>query len=281
MQCEKIRRYTEPRYPTFDDLRVHPELLNHIPRRWRGNRFVLTALSLVLPLIIARQATGEDDERGQPDKLRVAPLFIHGSGRGSFGCVVVNPPVFLSEDEARQVVQDEAKKAGVDFATDSLTLKSVSVPITDKFAFLDNNDKGKSGENQPPKVNILRRDIQMDGYERKRNIAYEIVTQKDFTDWENKERANFCTVSSYDFKTTAERLGNGLARTEGDTIVAVFYEPAASSPPTATWPGKDASKKDRKAFWQERKKASKELGEKQLRQQVRDFMEWLKAQGVI
>ena len=104
--------------------------------------------------------------------------------------------------------------------------------------------------------------------------------QKDFADWETKTHKAYCTVSSYDFDATARVLTNGLAHTKGKTILAVFYEPGASAP-KMDYPKKDATEDDMKAFWEAKQKAAKELGEKELREQVRDFLEWLKAQGVI
>ena len=282
MKCKKVRRYVAPQYPTREYLVEHPELLNWVPKRWRKNRLVLAVLSMVVPLLLARQATAGDKTAPKAATVRVAPLFIHGDGRGAFGCVAVNPPVFLSEDEARQVVQDEAKKAGITFEADALTLKDVTVPVTDQFGFLDEEEKGKNEKTQKNTAasKTQRRDLWLDGYAGKQKIAYEIVSQQDFADWERKDRSGWCSVSSYDFKSTAETLRNGLAQAKGDTVAAVFYEPGASAPEVASPKGK-ATEAEWKAHWQAREKAGKELGEKELRLQVRDFIEWLKAQGVI
>jgi len=54
---------------------------------------------------------------GIPASL-VAPIFRHGAGHGSFGCKAVNPPVFLSEDEARQVIIEEGETGGLSFTLD-------------------------------------------------------------------------------------------------------------------------------------------------------------------
>jgi hypothetical protein len=44
----------------------------------------------------------------------VAPIFEHGEGRGATGCVVVTFPVFLSEEEAMQVIREELAEHGID-----------------------------------------------------------------------------------------------------------------------------------------------------------------------
>ncbi|HBO43451.1 MAG TPA: hypothetical protein DD670_05880, partial [Planctomycetaceae bacterium] len=43
----------------------------------------------------------------------VAPVFEHGEGSGSTGCIVMTPPVFLSEEEAMQIIKDELAKHGI------------------------------------------------------------------------------------------------------------------------------------------------------------------------
>jgi hypothetical protein len=58
----------------------------------------------------------------------VSPVFIHGRGRGSYGCVSVAPPSFLSEDEAFEVIQREAQKYGLVFSRDTAALEDVFVP---------------------------------------------------------------------------------------------------------------------------------------------------------
>lgn len=281
MRIHSVKRYPTPSYPTQHVLKEHPELLAMIPDRWRQNKLVLGMLSMVIPLILSRSAAAGDASKSDKEPMtRVAPIFVHGEGRGSFGCVVVNPPVFLSEDEARQVVIDEAGKAGIKFTPDGLTLKDVPLPVTDQFGFLDERETS-SGKRKPPKPAKKKTgDLVLDGYDLKHKVAYEVVSQADFSAWEDKAAGRVCTVSSYDFKTTASTLTNGLAKTKGDTIVAVFYEPGASVARTAPTkrPKTDA---EWKASWTEREKQGKALGEEELRAQVRDFLAWLKAQGII
>jgi hypothetical protein len=67
------------------------------------------------------------------------------------------------------------------------------------------------------------------------------------------------TVDSYDLKGTAERLRAGLAAHEPEAWVGLFYEPGAARHPHEGHAN----------------------GEKDLRKQVRDFVKWLQAQGVI
>ena len=45
----------------------------------------------------------------------VAPIFEHGKGRGATGCIVIAPPVFLSEEDARQAIEEELKRIKINF----------------------------------------------------------------------------------------------------------------------------------------------------------------------
>jgi hypothetical protein len=291
MRIKAVRRYATPDYPTRDYLMEHPELLRWIPKRWQHNRLVLGTLGLIVPLILARPTLAQD---AKDATVRVAPLFVHGEGRGAFGCIVINPPVFLSEDEAREVIRDEAKKAGIEFTDDGLTLKDASVPVTDRYNS-EARDKmqeawgDSSQENSTRSPQMQKRDLVLDGYDKKHGIAFEFISERDFKQWESQDRRMISTASNFDFKTTAERLAQGLAKTQGDAIVAVFYEPSVSPPNPFTAkhssdssrPSMNATKNEQETHQESPKKAAKELGKKELREQVRDFLGWLKSQGVI
>ena len=60
-------------------------------------------------------------------KLLVAPLFVHGTGRGVVGCIVVTPPAFLSEEEGAQIIREELATKGVRLSPGG-TLAGVRMP---------------------------------------------------------------------------------------------------------------------------------------------------------
>jgi hypothetical protein len=288
MRIKAVRRYIAPQYPTRDYLLEHPELLRWIPKRWRKNRLVLGVLGMIVPLIVGCSTSEADDNEAKAPStgIRVAPLFVHGNGRGAFGCVVVNPPVFLSEDEAQQVIRDEAKKAGIEFKDTQLTFTGVMTPVTNRFDFIAKENAAEEAgrqpkeKPQPPKPKTQKCDLSLDGYDEKHGIAYEFVSDDDFNCWETRKPGLSCTVSRYDFKATAEVLARGLAGVNDKKIVGFFYEPAAG-PGKVSYPQKGATDADWKAFGEAREKSGKENGKEELRKQVRDFLAWLKAQGVI
>jgi hypothetical protein len=283
MQIRIVRRYRAPGYPTREYLVEHPELLRYVPQRWRGNRLVLGLLGLAVPLLAARHAWAGDAKSAPAGAPHVAPLFIHGDGRGAFGCVAVNPPTFLTEDEARQVVQDEAKKAGLNFVTNALTLKGSMVPVTDRFSFAEEHETRDGQKKKSSPAKLQKRDLVLDGYDKAHDVAYQVVTQEDFAQWERQDRGMWCSVSSYDFKAAAQGLTNGLSRAGGKTVVGVFYEPGGrvSIATERQQPREDATDAEWQAFWKKQQAAGRKIGEQELRAQVQDFVKWLKAQGVI
>jgi len=275
LRVTPVKRKAEPRYPTRDYLRDHPELLDLIPQRWRNNRLVLGALSGAVFLMAASDAVAADKPVSSAS-ARVAPIFIHGDGRGAFGCIAVNPPVFLSEEEARSVITDEARKAGLDFAPDALTVKQTRLPVTNPFAFLAQIDSRMKEPERPVKVG----EVVLDGYDRKRQVAYEYVSHNDFDVWVDKTTKLQSSVYEYDLKGTADVLRVGLAAASPSTYISVFYDPV-SAPPERKGRKLPATDAEWKTVWEKRKAAACQISEQQLREQVRDFIAWLKAQGVI
>ena len=60
-------------------------------------------------------------------KVIVAPVFEHGEGRGATGCIVVSPPVFMSEEEGMQILREELAKHGIQLKAGG-TLEGIRVP---------------------------------------------------------------------------------------------------------------------------------------------------------
>ena len=87
MDPRPISQYVPPAYPT---------------RR----EFLASGAALLL-------ATQSGCGRAAGSRPAVAPIFVHGEGRGASGCIVMNPPVFLSEEEALQILGEELARAGI------------------------------------------------------------------------------------------------------------------------------------------------------------------------
>lgn len=237
MEVQSVSRYSVPGYPTEPDARVFPSLLRSVPSRWQANPTVLMSLASISILVASAKSAASDGADKNAGTL-VAPLFVHGSGMGSFGCRVVNPPAFLSEDEARQVIIAEAKKA------DRSQIGNAWVGTTDWL---------RPFEFDP---------LLADGKDKSNNLSFVFVSLKDCR--------NLCggTVEMFDAQALARNFNLNIQQEKGVGSVAVFYEPFSRSD-------------DEDVDWDVHRSKAKELDKNELRKQVRDFVKWLKSQGVI
>ncbi|MHB0998916.1 MAG: hypothetical protein ACYC27_06690 [Armatimonadota bacterium] len=268
MKIIPVKKYVIPDFPTHDILDEHPELLRLVPERWQRNPIVLSALAGLCLLVLSSKELSAAPSKAAP---RIAPIFQHGEGSGSFGCMAVNSPVFLSEAEACRVIIDEGKRAGITFVSKVQTLRSVSVPVTDRYAMFGPSQHKSNGG-----IKTSQSSLQLDGTDRKRNISFEYVSESDFNKWE-KHGEFASSAYTYELLNTAKSLREGLKKAEPSGTYAVFYDPMSILPDN--WyvgPDTDWEKRYAKAEAQATKTSRDEL-----RKQVKDFIVWMKAQGVI
>ena len=109
----------------------------------------------------------------------------------------------------------------------------------------------------------------MDGTDEKRKISYEFVSGDDIRQWQITD-TDFMIGECYDAIGTAKSLREGLIKAKPTGVHAIFYEPVS--------PARPSSFEEDGRF----NEALDMSGEREdLRQQVRDFIKWLKAEGVI
>lgn len=295
LKVRAVRHYPDPKYPSKEEARLDPSLLRAVPRRWAGKGAVCAALSATLALGLsscadARQGAGGNDisaaagketaatavvsgrteysfdpfepERDKDGKLKLSvPVFEHGLGRGSYGCESVAPPVFLSEEEALQVIREEAAARGVQFGSGTSHPVSAELPVTQlapSFGSEDDNKKQKTKKGT----------LTPDGWDETLGIGFEFVSKKDVSEWRD-ENGLMASVESYDMKGAAVTLA------ENNRNIAVFYDP-----------GEDWSRYGELNWsdWEENEKKAAQMREDNialLREQVREFLAWLAAQGII
>jgi hypothetical protein len=266
MKINPLKRYKTPEYPIHEILKAHPELLRFVPKRWTNAPLVISALSLACLILAARDGWTADEKaspaiRNGTTAGQVAPIFHHGAGRGSFGCMSTASPVFLTEDEARQVINEEAAKTGIHFENTTAVIAGVETPITDRYQELTNDIRTK-------KPKTVKSSLMLDGKDSEKKISYEYVSREDYEKMEIKERVMWCSVSSYGIVPAAEILREGLTKAATGQTLAVFYDPVSMY---------GYSSEDEKL----RARSAKQMSLNELRKQVQDFIVWLKAQGII
>jgi hypothetical protein len=270
MDIVPVRKYKEPKYPDRKMAIDNPEILKLIPERWKNKAYVSAALTTLLMLTLTA-CESKGTSAGSPSgKAEIAPIFEHGSGRGSFGCVSVAPPSFLSEEEAFQVIQEEARVYGITFKRDELELTNVKLPETKYYLKPENGDKDYKSNGGT--INSKRSgNLQLDGHDAEKKVAFEFISTVDYESWKVKEGVH-SSVEDYDFLSTAKLLKDGLNKKNGDTAIGIFYNPMTTMP----W----EEIKDEKDFNVLEEKI-KGLAKKELKKQIKDFLEWLIAQGII
>ena len=299
MEISPVKSYKKPNYPTREYFILNSaELKDYIPAKWRNNKIIAGALAVLL----LGSGNNQKDKTINKEKIAlvknindginknadtiakknipsIAPIFIHGDGRGATGCVVMNPPVFLTEEEARQVIETELKKENIIFDKKNLKINEISFPK--KWGFKENEADT----------------VIMDGYSSKYNIAYEFISADDYMhfggEWDGS------TVHSYDLVKAAENLRNKM-KEYGKLNTAIFYDPMMypdnNTSKNSTYRllveynnllDKDIDNEENKGKelgYSKYEKQSKNYSKKSielLKQQVRDFLEWIKKEGIL
>ncbi len=281
MKSKPVRKYAQPKYPTRVEIAARPALLHrHQPPAWRKWPELTGAAGLFPLADTARLSAADNSPKGDPNPTQtnavaiVAPIFQHGDGRGATGCIVMSPPVFLSEEEALQVIREEMAGQGVKLATNQTAVAGVNVRA-----------RGVQTTKEPFKA---------DAADPKKRVFVEFIGERQAFRWE-RERAMeledqkiwsqlLSTVQSYDLPKTATYAAKRVERQAIDKIYfGTFYDPIAKSLETSQHlngllaeknsPGKPPPP----GPWADAKAESRRL----LRLQVQDFLKWLQAQGAI
>jgi hypothetical protein len=281
LEIRPVKTYAAPRYPTKQAVTLDHAVLRAIPVRWKAKPAVCLALALTvssglygcggtaagtLPNKETPSVSGTVSQAppgtagpGENQPLALAiPIFQHGGGRGSYGCESVAPPVFLSEEEAAQVIREEAELMGVHF--DGSKSIEGTFPATNLYGETRFENATWDGK------------LQLDGGDTALGVGFEFVSQDDVKAWQQTGDM-MSSVEEYDMKGTAERLAQCVENT------AVFYDPGQNWEDFKfDWNDKNA---DFNAYVEEYSAEQKERMLEDLREQVRDFLSWLAAEGVI
>jgi hypothetical protein len=308
LQPTPLRKYRIPGYPTRLEVLEQPELLErHLPPGWRATAEMASVAAMLLaangcsrseppsqppkpkPGIVApmheaakpeaavvtsmseqgqRRGSADFEEGALPvspsgeEVLQViaedskspaelgaaiiAPIFGHGEGRAFSGGVVASNE-FLSEEEALQVITEELSQAGIDVSNRSVELKEIRIPRRREGDKLEPGwwdtqfCEGSTGK--PLNVDIL---------DRKHRVAVEYVSESDYFNQGGQKSDS--TVQRFWFREVAGHVAQKVGIQGRGIHFGVFYDPC----------GRPVVE-------------SKRL----LRLQVKDFIDWLKGQGVI
>lgn len=280
MEIKPVHNTPKPNYPTIELFVRYSGLLScNLPVNWIKNKFVATSLMAFLLSGCGTNTTrksetveivdslGSNDSRegetavnlddsinvlqmemeNNPIATDIAPVFAHGSGSGVSGCIVMSPPVFLSEDEALKIILSELALEGYYLSRENCPVFPFEVP---PIANECDEVKGTA--------KIL---LKMDAYNPYSNWAIQFITKDDYARFKNDNCMS--SVSDCDTKKAAEIINEQL-RKQKRTNAVVFYDPI-------TYLNFNGS-----GDFHVNRKLAREESEYLLLEQVRDFIQWLK-----
>lgn len=198
----------------------------------------------------------------------VAPIFEHGEGRGATGCVVVSPPVFLSEEEAMAVVREELARAGVTLTRATTSFADVVIPQR-----RTRYEQTPAGEYVPKTEEIpgTGHALEVDAMDTAGRIAVEFVSEADY--FKLGGATSGSSVQSYDLKDAAIAVADKLKQSRRGLYFGVFYDPVERIVVDRSGQGGPMN-------WEAERAKVATKAKEQLRAQVSDFVVWLRQQGI-
>lgn len=306
MELKSLSHYKQPVYPTRDIYILQPMLLNeYSPSSWSRKAVVAGALlafvmagSAGADLLSLKKKAGveglrsvesyhavfpmgvnlpeyscslKNDDGDDEEETKISPLFIHGKGAGSIGCVVISPPAFLSEADAKRIIEDEFRKAGIGFDSenyqpDGLTVKKEHIFRTEEDREYYESTKTVDADDYIP--------LAMNSYNREHNFGYCFVGTTVHDKY--SENHSFSSLDSWHTKKTAERIVD-ILKADGRMNAAVFYEPMNELDYRNYRNSQEPPLKVMEMVRSDAEEESKKL----LRCQVQDFVNWAKSEGVL
>jgi hypothetical protein len=286
MKSKPVRKYTQPKYPTRLEIAARPALLRRQqPPAWRKWPELTGAAGLFLLADAAQLPAADGLPKGNPAPAQanavaiVAPIFEHGEGRGATGCIVMSPPVFLSEEDALQIIREEMGFRGVKLGTNGLAVAGVTLsnwPL--RSSVPKPQDTYRASAADPAK-----------------KVLIEFVSEWKARHWDferGKEEGRFeiSSVRDYDMPKTAAYVAKRVKQQATDKIYfGTFYDPIGGSMNLEEVRRQfEASGKSKTVKQGDYVRAVREQGARAaaesrrlLRLQVQDFLKWLQAQGAI
>jgi hypothetical protein len=277
MKARPVKRYRQPAYPTRLEVLSEPELLErHLPCGWRALPEMAGTVALFLAVNSTVQAADKKPAAPLGSLAVVAPIFEHGDGRGSTGCIVVAPPVFLSEEEAWQVINEELGRQKLKLPDIGFEVRGVKIPHRTESYSVKRDQWTSKVEDLPG----TKQAYKADRANPEKRIAVEFVSCHDYERLGGPGSSS--TVQSYDFKQVGRSVAEAVRKEAREKLYfGALYDPAVRVEPPRREPAKIKTAADWGKYWEESLQKSKAESQRLLRLQVQDFLKWLQAQGAI
>ena len=301
VKIKPLKSYKPPAYPTFHESRKDARLLQKLPRRWGRSKPVATLLGTGLMIhVVGSGCRSETDGARAPGNraqislqkapedikvnvraipaTRIAPMLeaaLENDGQGAFGCIVVSAPVFLSENEAIDLIQHELEKAGLKLR-EMAHLDGLQVPDLD--AGFDKKDwKGELPLKKLKEGSYLFDFATEDG-----SVFVKYLYDKEHDFW-SKEQHRGGIAWCYDFPWLAAQVAESFRqRTNGQpVIIGIFFDPMADYYGDKVRDERGILRHMPEKISNPSHEKAAERNREKLRAQVSHFVEYLKQEGVV
>ena len=303
MKIKPVKHYNPPAYPTYAESKRDALLLGHLPRRWKNGAPLAPLMGSGLLLHLAftgchgnngnalKQERAEQlppDSAGKRDAdrqvvraipaTRIAPMLeeaLANDGRGAFGCVALSAPVFLSENEALELILSELEKAGLKLR-DIVAVDGLQVPESRTQLFANLGDE--------PRLKKLKKGAYaFDFGTGDKSVVVKFLHKDDYRKWTDDPYEG-STASYYDLSWLAKQMAETFRqRDEGDPVImGLFFDPMVDCFQRDVLEKRVANNEfnDSDDYFLEANVAG-ELGMEKLRAQVLHFVAYLKQEGVV
>jgi hypothetical protein len=314
MKIKPVAKVIPSPIPTAAEAAADPSLLKAAPRRAPRGAGALLGAGL-LGSLLAPGCTGRDasapaatppsapavsdpadaeaaaraEEARKAAATIVAPILqkaLDEEGRGAFGCDAVDPPAFLSESDALDLIEQEFAKVGVklrrEFEMDGFTR---TIPDKGGKPVFDRN---RWAPQYPAKT--VPGGWMFDLATEDGAVAVEFLSREDGE--RESFDADFSSIDEYDLPELAQRLrGEFATRTDGAPVaIALFFDPFASNTvwnekrgklvprPGSSFAALSGEERD-SLDWEQRRELLRRDARELLREQVRFFLDWAQREG--
>ncbi|OGO88500.1 MAG: hypothetical protein A2Y15_01695 [Clostridiales bacterium GWF2_36_10] len=274
IKINPVLHYKSPAYPDMSEADSNSDLLKRLPNRWKQNQAVLTAITAITAMSFSSHSITQNYDSQSvfapisTSSSTVAPIFEHGEGIGSIGGYQSIYPTFITEQEAMSIIKNEAFAAGINLVD---IPEGYSVDPHDYDGYRD--DKNKY---------ILGTQVSLEASDNIKGIAVSFISSNEAMA-QSKNDEFYSLVVNINTKQRAKDAASDWEEEDVPYAVGTFYDSTINYERY-----KEIEKElfgDSYDYSQSNatqlQEAINDAIEEDLRAQVRDFIEWLRGQGII
>ncbi len=269
-----------------------------IPTAFRSGKVAAAAILIIIALSACPPMNPipkpKPPKPAPPPTLVAAPIFEHGHGRHLHGPGLIATTTPLSEEDANSIILQQLYWSGIKPYETNVELEHASVP---------GRRQTLTKQNGATKINVQvipdsDKPLNLDAVDREKFVAFEFVSAADFADLGGPRQDS--SIKALDLKELAHFLSANLDGTNEPVYLAVFYDPL-HDPVAAELAGlgydcelpdyegdrlqcvDDYYQREAQAIakWRDQDEAIQARSRELLLEQVKDFIQWLRQQGVI